>query len=927
MSLASGLRVGGVFVDVKLDTSGLAGQFRDLKSQMDRLARQHQLAVPMGAAQGSTSSTGGGSRPIMPSFAIGGSQAGVISAINRASSTTNALLRQIAADMRVTARTQFAQDRAARDFFRADRAGFQRANASRLFQQAFTGRRPGITGPEGPINTLPADVRFLGGVGFDESRPYQVMRGGAAQAPAMAAQVTQAATQAATTAAVQTAQQIVTRIGVTPQAAAMGFRPGHYQRRRDGSVGFQFGNAGGVRQPAFNPSNQPLGMGFGPQNTGMMRAFGGLAGGMAGAAVAGPAGGLAGTAFGMAPVQSLRAMGGLLLRTEGLFAGLGHTAQFAMNRTLSGIRAVQRGMERAAVTTGPLRTALALPFRAAMLPLRLFSRNVDESVRTFGTMGALSRGLQTSLASPFRLALSPLNLFTMSLRNAAQTLTFIGAFAAGSFLAKGIQFASEMNETVNVADQTFRDFSGAAIDNASEMARRYGAVEESILETSNTFGLLLTGMNMAPARAAELSNRLANLSADMSSFFNVSQGEAAGAIQSALRGRFQPISRFGVMIRKEDVSAIAEARGETTRLGEAVATLDLVMSGLSVASGDLQRTMNAPANLMREFRGRVTNLAGEIGQKLLPAYRQLLLAFNDVLSGSTTVGRFVSGAFDAIGERATAAIRFVRQAFANMEATRDLITSLLGMVRENASNIMNWIVDAAGAVATFAGETMRDVFIVVFEALRDTLKVVWEAIGEDLVNAMGNAANRAGKLIGSLVGGQRDVEIVGRNADGSLIFAEASRGDGAQADPDAIAKTLADRIADIMARAGEFRLPEFTPDGGEATDRFNKALEEIRNTFVRGDDDDGVPVGPRGRLLPEMDDESGRSRTSRSGSMVSAEELRNLQNQDVFNKENRERQREIARNTARSAEHLATLAAATGVGGGLGSLAVAVAAP
>ena len=81
MSLASGLRVGGVFVDVKLDTSGLAGQFRDLKSQMDRLARQHQLAVPMGAAQGSTSSTGGGSRPIMPSFAIGGSQAGVISAI------------------------------------------------------------------------------------------------------------------------------------------------------------------------------------------------------------------------------------------------------------------------------------------------------------------------------------------------------------------------------------------------------------------------------------------------------------------------------------------------------------------------------------------------------------------------------------------------------------------------------------------------------------------------------------------------------------------------------------------------------------------------------------------------------------------------------------------------------------------------------
>lgn len=941
MALTDSIRLGGVYLDVRIDRRKVMDDVRSLKAEVERTLGTSTFAPRSTPGSGTTGFRQGYSGPgnagtasiasqaaiQISQIAVGSSSsAPVMATIRAVGARTNMLLARIAANTAVSKGIFQAQDRAARSAFRADRASFRRAQASAGLRQLLIGRHVGIEGPTGAIGTLPADVRYFGGIAFDENQPYRRQRrpmpsrmgagaaaqmaatqqhaattaaaqaasaattpGHAAQAATTAASAASAAaaqqvnfytstvavaaaqqvTFAATTAASETADNLVTKIGVTPRAAAQGVRPGHYQRRRSGEIGWQFGHAGGPREPGMGPGTTSGNFRRGGRRGGFIDF--GILGGLRNMSSPIDPGSLQRVKYLLTEIVSP------ITSLIGLHKALSGASLYAFNRMQSAIEAYRRHIGRMMVTLGPFGTALALPFKTALLPLRLFSRRVDSTIRELGHVQAISIGMQNTVAAPFRAAAAPVSLLGTLLRNLGLHLGIIGAFMAGRQLFRGIEFAVEMTETINVADQAFGRFANDVGEHSRTAAEKFGLVQESILETSNTFGLLLTGMGMTEEKAAQISTKLSDLTADMSSFYNVSQEEAASAISSALRGQFRPISRYGVMIRKEDINALAEARGEANRLGEAAATLDLIFSGLSAASGDLARTMNSPANLMREFRGRVANLAGEIGEKLLPAWRELLLGLNDLMTTETAFGRTMANALDQFGKSAQRAIHFVRQMLADTEGAGQLIGAAFRVARENASEVFTWLARTSVAVGRVVAGTIGDLFMAAFEGLREGLKALWYAIGNDLVISMTKSAMQAGTQIWELL---RDPTKAAARFGVDALF---NRDAGAAAGQ-AAADATQGRFASILERFANFTLPEFTPQRGQAWEDFQVALDRIQGVALRGDGQEAA--GPRGVLRPEADMAAeeqaameGRSAGRSSGQLVSAEQLREMQNQ------------------------------------------------
>src|SRR5262249_20644387 len=150
-------------------------------------------------------------------------------------------------------------------------------------------------------------------------------------------------------------------------------------------------------------------------------------------------------------------------------------------------------------------------------------------------------------------------------------------------------------------------------------------VKGEFLNAASDFGSAFKAIGTAAPDAAALGNQLAKLGMDMASFNNASNEEAFTALRAALRGEFDPLERFNVMLSAAAIEAEAMRMGlikNSSELDEAAkkqATLSLIMKKTADQQGDMERTADGSANSWRKLTGTLTNLATEVGSTLEPA--------------------------------------------------------------------------------------------------------------------------------------------------------------------------------------------------------------------------------------------------------------------------------------------------------------------
>ena len=232
------------------------------------------------------------------------------------------------------------------------------------------------------------------------------------------------------------------------------------------------------------------------------------------------------------------------------------------------------------------------------------------------------------------------------------------AFSVGKLVQFGkeaIELGSDLEEVQNVVDVTFTTMSENVNEFAKNAAISAGLSETMAKQYVGTFGAMSKSFGFTEEEAYKMSTALTQLSGDVASFYNITQGEAYTKLKSVFTGETETLKELGVVMTQNalDAYAMANGFGKTTSAmaeQEKVALrLRFVQDQLSAASGDFVRTSDSWANQVRIMQLQISSLKATVGQGLINVFTPVLRVINILLAKLATV----ANAFRAFTELIT----------------------------------------------------------------------------------------------------------------------------------------------------------------------------------------------------------------------------------------------------------------------------------
>jgi len=259
------------------------------------------------------------------------------------------------------------------------------------------------------------------------------------------------------------------------------------------------------------------------------------------------------------------------------------------------------------------------------------------------------------------------------------------ATAAAVLLGKTIGPASDLGESANAINVVFTDAADILHEYGKTAATTVGLSTRSFNQLSSVTGAFLTNLGFDSKGAANETIKLTERAADMASVFNTDVSSALAAIQSGLKGEFNPLEQFGVKLNAATINERALAMGlanteeELTDSNKATAALALIYEQTDKVAGDFANTSDGLANMQRIFAAQVENTAARFGTKLLPALTS---------AGKTLMQYFSSPAVQAFLDTLAERIGALAQAAADK----------LPIFIQNIKSAFGWLMDNKGVI-------------------------------------------------------------------------------------------------------------------------------------------------------------------------------------------------------------------------------------
>lgn len=275
----------------------------------------------------------------------------------------------------------------------------------------------------------------------------------------------------------------------------------------------------------------------------------------------------------------------------------------------------------------------------------------------------------------------------------ATNLVINGARATAGLIVDSVDAAGDLSESINKVNVVF-DTSADTIQKWSEnAATALGQSRQQALEAVGTFGNLFDSMGITSEKTAEMSTSLVELASDLASFNNIDPAIALEKLRAGVVGEVEPLRTLGVNLTAVAVEAKAlqagiavtgvdmtklngatlnlekanaaaaaalkkhgaeslEYRTAAQKVAEAEAQIEKVMEGKKPvltaaekaqaayllileqtqnAQGDFARTSEGAANGQRILAAQMTDLKATIGEGLIPAWTELLMAINPLI--------------------------------------------------------------------------------------------------------------------------------------------------------------------------------------------------------------------------------------------------------------------------------------------------------
>lgn len=289
-----------------------------------------------------------------------------------------------------------------------------------------------------------------------------------------------------------------------------------------------------------------------------------------------------------------------------------------------------------------------------------------------------SKGIQSAnkkMASSFK-----------SLLNAM--MPFLSIYAVFSGLKNAITGAMESIETDNMFNTVFGSSAKQMNDWVREVNKTLGLGITDTKKYTATISQMGRAMGLTGTQAQEMSQKMALMAGDISSFYDTDIASVQADLRSALSGSYETMDKFGIVLRASTIQQYAYANGiantgaELTNAQRAMATTMMIEEQLGLANGDLARSINSPSNQARILRSNLTDLSVALGKCFMPILTVVLPILNTFVSALTTTINAVAN--------------FISQVFALFGVDMDFGSGVGGAVNDMASSIESADVGSGG---------------------------------------------------------------------------------------------------------------------------------------------------------------------------------------------------------------------------------------
>lgn len=212
---------------------------------------------------------------------------------------------------------------------------------------------------------------------------------------------------------------------------------------------------------------------------------------------------------------------------------------------------------------------------------------------------------------------------------AVKGVAALGATLVSSkFIGDSIEQAKNLERSILALDSVFGATAPRMVE-FSKNAANMGLSQSEAAKASTFLGSVLQQYGFSADDAAVETEKLTKLSADLAATYGYDVQEALLAVTALFRGEYDPIEKFGVAMKQNEINAVRTARGLGDLTGaaqmqaDAQIRLELLMERSTAAQGAMERGAGTLYVETEKLRATFENLQANLGQELIPVFADL----------------------------------------------------------------------------------------------------------------------------------------------------------------------------------------------------------------------------------------------------------------------------------------------------------------
>ena len=278
--------------------------------------------------------------------------------------------------------------------------------------------------------------------------------------------------------------------------------------------------------------------------------------------------------------------------------------------------------------------------------------------------------------------------------------------SAQQFIVQSVESTQKFERNLLALNQVFEDAAPSLVNFTKEV-QNYGLSQSQAAQASVFLGSVLKQYGFNVNEANSETQNLVILAQDLATTFGYDVQEALLAITALFRGEYDPIEKFGVAMKQNEINAVRAARGLGDLTGaaqmqaDAQIRLELLFERASDSMGAFERATNTLYGSQQLLTASLQNLQIAAGAPL----QEPLAAINNIFSAIIAEnGEQIVDVFEQMGktvEIAAPAVKELGTTLANFIGFLEPVVGLLNVLVAVISKVVEILGNALNPILEF----------------------------------------------------------------------------------------------------------------------------------------------------------------------------------------------------------------------------------